>query len=209
MDFNTQNNNNHNGFGNYNNMGLNQAAFNQFNTMMSMNPNFGMQAQMNLNNNLMNFIQMNPNMFNTNNPVQNNMMFFQSNLNNSMNTGVKGGGSLPRPNQQTGAGRIFPNYDCYPNYKGPRINVIFEISTGLKLNIPAPPTETVKGLLIKFCEKAGVSPTLLKKEIVCIYNATYINPFNQNSIQNFFQQHMGINEQAKIVVIDAKNIIGA
>ena len=209
MDFNTQNNNNSNRFGNYNNMGLNQAAFNQFNTMMSMNPNFGMQAQMNLNNNLMNFIQMNPNMFNMNNPVQNNMMIFQPNLNNSMNTGVKGGGSLPRPNQQTGTGRIFPNYDCYPNYKGPRINVIFEISTGLKLNIPAPPTETVKGLLIKFCEKAGVSPTLLKKDIVCIYNATYINPFNQNSIQNFFQQNMGINNQANIVVIDAKNIIGA
>ena len=209
MAFNMQNNNNPNGFGNYNNMGLNQAAFNQFNAMMSMNPNFGMQDQMNLNNNLMNFVQMNPNIFNMNNPVQNNMMFFQPNLNNSMNTGVKGGGSLPRPNPQTGTGRILPNFDSYPNYKGPRINVIFEISTGLKLNIAAPPTETVNGLLIKFCERAGVSPTLLKKEIVCVYNATYINPYNQNSIQNFFQQNLGLNDQAKIVVIDANNIIGA
>ena len=151
---------------------------------------------------------MNPNVFSMNNPVQNNMMFFQPmNLNNSMNTGVKGGGSLPRPNQQTG--RILPNFDSYPNYKGPRINVIFEISTGLKLNIAAPPLETVNGLLIKFCERAGVSPTLLKKEIVCIYNAAYINPTNQISIQQIFQQNLGLNDQAKIVVIDAKNIIGA
>ena len=201
------NNNNPNGFGNYNNMGLNQAAFNQFNSMMSMNPNFGMQEQMNLNNNLMNFVQMNPNMLNMNNPVQNSMMFFRPNLNNSMNTGVKGGGSLPRPNPQTG--RILPNYDSYPNYKGPRINVIFEISTGLKVNIAAPPTETVNGLLIKFCERAGVSPMLLKRDIFCVYNANNIKPDSQISLQNFFQQNLGLNDQAKIVVIDTKNIIGA
>ena len=211
MAFNINNNNNPNGYVNFNYMNLNQAAYNQLRAMMCMNPNFGMQDQMNFNNNLNNFIQMNPNIFNMNNPVQNNMMFFPPmNINNSMNsmsTGVKGGGSLPRPNQQNG--RIFQNVDSYPYYKGPRINVIFDISTGLKLNIPAPPTETVNGLLVKFCERAGVSPTLLKKELVCIYNATYINPTRQDSIQSFFKQNLGLNDQARIVIIDAKNIIGA
>ena len=211
FNMNMPNNNNPNVNVNFNYMGLNQAAYNQLRALMCMNPNFGMQDQMMFNNNLNNFMQMNPNIFNMNNPIQNNMMFFQpmnpNNIMNSMNTGVKGGRSLPRPNQQTG--RILQNVDSYPNYKGPRINVIFEISTGIKLNIPAPPTETVNGLLIKFCERVGISPSLLKKELVCIYNATFINYKNTDQIQSFFKQNLGINDQAKIVVIDAKNIIGA
>ena len=175
---------------------------------MNMNPNFAMGNQMQqINQNLINMMAMNPNAFgfNFNNPNQgvqnNNMRGFQAFPNaNNMGTGVKGG-NLPR--------RIIPNIDSYPNYNGPRINVIFEISTGPKVNIPAPPNETVEGLLVKFCERAGISSNLLKKEIVCIYNANYVNPHNKMSIQQFFQQNMGLNDQAKIVVIDAQNIIGA
>ncbi len=184
---------------------MNNPMNNPMNGMGIMNPNFGMQDQMNLNNNLMNFIQMNPNFFPMNNPNQMASQTFMGQMNN-MGTGVKGG-SLPRPNQQTG--RIIQNIDSYPGYLGPRINVIFEISTGIKINIPAPPTETVNGLLIKFCERVGVNPILLKKELICIYNAIYIDPKNTKSIQSFFQQNMGLNDQAKIIVIDAQNIIGA
>ena len=186
--------NNNNGFPNFN--GMNPQMFPPQN-MINMNPGFGMANQMQLNQNLMSFMAFNPNAFGFNMNNQNQVV--QNNMNN-MGPGVQGG-NLPR--------RIIPNIDSYPWYTGPRINVIFEISTGPKVNIPAPPNETVEGLLIKFCERAGISSNLLKKEIVCIYNANYVQPNNKMSIQQFFQQNMGINDQAKIVVIDAQNIIGA
>ena len=186
--------NNNNGFPNFN--GMNPQMFPPQN-MINMNPGFGMANQMQLNQNLMSFMAFNPNAFGFNMNNQNQVV--QNNMNN-MGPGVQGG-NLPR--------RIIPNIDSYPWYTGPRINVIFEISTGPKVNIPAPPNETVEGLLIKFCERAGISSNLLKKEIVCIYNANYVQPNNKMSIQQFFQQNMGLNDQAKIVVIDAQNIIGA
>ena len=186
--------NNNNGFPNFN--GMNPQMFPPQN-MINMNPGFGMANQMQLNQNLMSFMAFNPNAFGFNMNNQNQIV--QNNMNN-MGPGVQGG-NLPR--------RIIPNIDSYPWYTGPRINVIFEISTGPKVNIPAPPNETVEGLLIKFCERAGISSNLLKKEIVCIYNANYVQPNNKMSIQQFFQQNMGLNDQAKIVVIDAQNIIGA
>ena len=185
---------NNNGFPNFN--GMNPQMFPPQN-MINMNPGFGMANQMQLNQNLMSFMAFNPNAFGFNMNNQNQVV--QNNMNN-MGPGVQGG-NLPR--------RIIPNIDSYPWYTGPRINVIFEISTGPKVNIPAPPNETVEGLLIKFCERAGISSNLLKKEIVCIYNANYVQPNNKMSIQQFFQQNMGLNDQAKIVVIDAQNIIGA
>ena len=186
--------NNNNGFPNFN--GMNPQMFPPQN-MINMNPGFGMANQMQINQNLMNFMAFNPNAFGFNMNNQNQIV--QNNMNN-MGPGVQGG-NLPR--------RIIPNIDSYPWYTGPRINVIFEISTGPKVNIPAPPNETVEGLLIKFCERAGISSNLLKKEIVCIYNANYVQPNNKMSIQQFFQQNMGLNDQAKTVVIDAQNIIGA
>ena len=186
--------NNNNGFPNFN--GMNPQMFPPQN-MINMNPGFGMANQMQINQNLMNFMAFNPNAFGFNMNNQNQVV--QNNMNN-MGPGVQGG-NLPR--------RIIPNIDSYPWYTGPRINVIFEISTGPKVNIPAPPTESVEGLLVKFCERAGISSNLLKKEIVCIYNANYVQPNNKMSIQQFFHQNMGINDQAKIVVIDAQNIIGA
>ena len=186
--------NNNNGFPNFN--GMNPQMFPPQN-MINMNPGFGMANQMQINQNLMNFMAFNPNAFGFNMNNQNQVV--QNNMNN-MGPGVQGG-NLPR--------RIIPNIDSYPWYTGPRINVIFEISTGPKVNIPAPPTESVEGLLVKFCERAGISSNLLKKEIVCIYNANYVQPNNKMSIQQFLQQNTGLNDQAKIVVIDAQNIIGA
>ena len=149
----------------------------------------------------MNFFYMNPNLFNNNPNINMNNKGFQAfGPVNNMGTGVQGG-NLPR--------RIITDFDCYPGYIGPRINVIFEVSTGPKINIAAPPSETVEGLLIKFCQRAGVNPSLLKKEIVCVYNATFINPTNKTTIQQFLLNNMGLNDQAKIIVIDAQNIIGA
>ena len=177
---------------------MNPAAVQAYQNMFNINPNYGMNDQMKLNAMLMNFMAM------YKNPFMMNFQVFQpqgnmNNFNNGNNLG-----NLPRVGQ-----RIFPNIDSYPGYQGKRINVIFETSTGIRINIAAPINETVQGLLIKFCERAGISSNLLKKEIVCIYNANYVNPNTKKSIQEFFQQNMGLNDQAKIVVIDAQNIIGA
>ena len=193
---------------NFNPQQMNPNLFNVNQNQFLMNPNFNMLNQMQLNQMLIIYLAQNPglfpnfnmnnNQFNNNN---NNMKGFQTiEANNTMGTGVKGG-NLPR--------KELPNYDSYPLYKGPRINVIFEVSTGPKVIIPAPPTETVEGILNKFCERAGVSPLLLKKEIVCVYNATVLNSSDKTTIQQFLQNNMGLNDQAKIVVIDAQNIIGA
>ena len=180
----------------------------QMNPNLFMNPNFNMLNQIQFNQMLRDYLAQNPGLLgnfyynnNQSNNNNNNMKGFQTiEANNTMGTGVKGG-NLPR--------KELPNYDSYPWYKGPRINVIFEVSTGPKVNIPAPPNETVEGILNKFCERAGVSPLLLKKEIVCVYNATVLNSSDQTTIQQFLQNNLGLNDQAKIVVIDAQNIIGA
>ena len=193
---------------NFNPQQMNPNLFNVYQNQFLMNPNFNMYNQIQLNQMLIYYLAQNPGLlgillYNNNqvNNNNNNMKGFQTiEANNTMGTGVKGG-NLPR--------KELPNYDSYPWYKGPRINVIFEVSTGPKVIIPAPPTETVEGILNKFCERAGVSPLLLKKEIVCVYNATVLNSSDQTTIQQFLQNNMGLNDQAKIVVIDAQNIIGA
>ena len=193
---------------NFNPQQMNPNLFNAYQNQFLMNPNFNMLNQIQFNQMLINYLAQFPSLFgfpndnnNQSNNNNNNMKGFQTiEANNTMGTGVKGG-NLPR--------KELPNYDSYPWYKGPRINVIFEVSTGPKVNIPAPPNETVEGILNKFCERAGVSPLLLKKEIVCVYNATVLNSSDQTTIQQFLQNNLGLNDQAKIVVIDAQNIIGA
>ena len=193
---------------NFNPQQMNPNLFNVYQNQFLMNPNFNMYNQMKLNQMLINYLAQNPGLLgiflynnNQSNNNNNNMKGFQTiEANNTMGTGVKGG-NLPR--------KELPNYDSYPLYKEQRINVIFEVSTGPKVNIPAPPNETVEGILNKFCERAGVSPLLLKKEIVCVYNATVLNSSDQTTIQQFLQNNLGLNDQAKIVVIDAQNIIGA
>ena len=192
---------------NFNPQQMNPNLFNAYQNQFLMNPNFNMLNQIQFNQMLINYLAQNPGLFgnfNKNNNQSNNnnnMKGFQTiEANNTMGTGVKGG-NLPR--------KELPNYDSYPLYKEQRINVIFEVSTGPKVNIPAPPNETVEGILNKFCERAGVSPLLLKKEIVCVYNATVLNSSDKTTIQQFLQNNMGLNDQAKIVVIDAQNIIGA
>ena len=193
---------------NFNPQQMNPNLFNALQNQFLMNPNFNMLNQIQFKQMLIYYLALYPglfgnfnynnNQFNNNN---NNMKGFQTiEANNTMGTGVKGG-NLPR--------KELPNYDSYPWYTGTRINVIFEVSTGPKVNIPAPPNETVEGILNKFCERAGVSPLLLKKEIVCVYNATVLNSSDQTTIQQFLQNNLGLNDQAKIVVIDAQNIIGA
>ena len=193
---------------NFNPQQTNPNLFNAYQNQFLMNPYFNMLNQIQFNQMLIHYLAQFPGLFgfpndnnNQSNNNNNNMKGFQTiEANNTMGTGVKGG-NLPR--------KELPNYDSYPWYKGPRINVIFEVSTGPKVNIPAPPTETVEGILNKFCERAGVSPLLLKKEIVCVYNATVLNSSDQTTIQQFLQNNLGLNDQAKIVVIDAQNIIGA
>ena len=161
---------------NFNPQQMNPNLFNVYQNQFLMNPNFNMYNQIQLNQMLINYLAQFPGLLgiflynnNQSNNNNNNMKGFQTiEANNTMGTGVKGG-NLPR--------KELPNYDSYPWYKGPRINVIFEVSTGPKVNIPAPPNETVEGILNKFCERAGVSPLLLKKEItrICFFNPSIPN----------------------------------
>ena len=198
----------------FNKMNLNQAAYVAYQNMFKMNPNFGINDHIQMNNNLKNFVIMNPNIFLNNRPQPNIMHKFQvfGNPMNDMGTGVQEGifqnqnfDRLPRPNQR----KINNNFDSYPWYKGPRINIIFEVSTGMKINIAAPVNETVEGLLKKFCEKVGVNNSLLKRDLICIFNANKIDPNDKTPLQQFLKSRLGFNVQAKFIIFDAKNIIGA
>ena len=54
---------NNNNMPNFNNMNLNQNAYNAYQNMFNNNPTFGMFNQMQLNQLLMNYVQNNPNLF--------------------------------------------------------------------------------------------------------------------------------------------------
>ena len=95
------------------------------------------------------YMMMNPNFFQMNFNLQNNIQntdFQLINLDNlNQKNIIQNGGIMPRPNKVNN----ISNIDSFPGYSGTRINIIFETGTGLKINIPTPINVTVQELLIK------------------------------------------------------------
>ena len=181
-----------------NNMNFDPITFLNFMNMMQMNQNMN---QMNMN------MNMNPyflwfQMF-QNNP---NLMKQYNAQNQNDQSIILNGGVLPRPkNVQNNL-----NNDPFPNYVGPRLNILFETGAGLKINIPTPNNLSIENLLITFTNRVGVSPLLLGNKIYFIVNGLNIPIHEKSTCEQFFRNcSFGTKNQVKIIVIDASNVIGA
>ena len=191
---------------NFNNMNLNQDAYQAFLNMMNMNLN----NSMDINNFMMQFIMMNPNFFQNNFIPQNN--FQQFNNMQSINLGNvnpdyinRNGGVIPRPKNFNNM-----NIDSFPGYNSRRINIIFETGTGLKINMATPICVSVEELLIKFAYRVGVGQSLLGTKIFFIVNGATIQPNEKTQVGNYFRDfYNNLKDQVKIIVLDASNVIGA
>ena len=176
-----------------NNMNFDPVTFQNFLNMMQMNQN-----NMNMNPYYFIWLQMfqnNPNL----------IQQFNAQNQNDQNI-ILNGGVMPRPKNI----RNNLNNDPFPNYNGPRLNILFETSTGIKVNIPTPTILPVEKLLITFINKVGVSPNLLGQKIFFIVNGKNIPIHEKSSSEQFFGNcAYGANNQVKIIVIDASNVIGA
>ena len=195
---------------NQNNM--NQAAYQAFLNMLMMNQNFS-PNQTDINNMMMQFMMMNPNFFQMNfpqnNPNFNSIQAINVNPQNEQQI-IQNGGVLPRPKDNIN--NNLSNKDPFPGFIGPRLNIIFETGTGLKLNFPTPGTIKIKDLLKQFSKRVGVSESLLGQKIFFIINGKTIPIEEESTCQNFFINNgfsMGASTQIKIVVVDATNVIGA
>ena len=182
----------------FNNMNFNPVLFQNFmNMMMLMNPNLINNMQMNTM--YQNFYQMNQN-----NPnfLQQFAYYPQSTQNIIVNGGV-----MPRPNNNQNSNGY---QELFPNYIGPKLNILFETGAGHKLNVPTPTNVTVEELLIKYITRVGVSPSLLGKKIFFLVNGKTIPIHEKTKTEQFFGNlAYGANNQIKVIVIDASNVIGA
>ena len=186
----------------FNNFNMNPSFQQAFNNMGQNNENYN---PIELNYYLMQMMSMNPYIFQMNNNSHQKFMFMpSSNFNN--NNGSQDLGILPRPNQTS---NLIDNQDLFPGISGPRINIIFETSTGITKNIASPLNITVKELLSKFAQKVGINENLVWDKIFFIVNGLVIKKEDQNkTVQNYFQScYNQINY--KVIVLDKSNIIGA
>ena len=179
---------------NFNNMNFNPNQFQAFLNMMQMNQNFNPNFPMNFNQNFGN------NMGNMQQPF--NLNPFEQNV-------ILNGGVMPRA--KNAPPNMMNNQDLFPNYPpGPRLNILFETGTGIKVIIPTPYNATVNELLVQFMRKVGVSETLMGEKIFFIINGQTIDIKEQRTADDFFRNiAYGQNNMLKIVVIDASNVIGA
>ena len=168
-------------------------------------PGMGMNAMMmngmGMNNQqLMNMIQM-YNMFN----MMNNNVFNQNMMNNNafnQNMNNINGNNQNNINNNLRGNRVI-NCDPFQGYNCMKYNVTFESSSGLKMNMPVPITIKVKDLFRTFVQRAGLHEGVIGKNINFIFNALYVNPFEERTIQQF-----GFTDYTKILVLDISNLLG-
>ena len=159
-------------------MGMNQMAMNSIMNGM------GMYNPMNLMNMYQMFYMM-MNLNNNNNINRNNNVYNQNNINNNLR------------------GNRVINCDPFLGYNCIKYNVTFESSSGLKMNMPVPVTIKVKDLFKTFVLRAGLHEGVIGKNINFIFNALYVNPFEEKTIQQF-----GFTDYTKILVLDISNLLG-
>ena len=116
----------------------------------------------------------------------------------------------PFPNQQNNSqqnsgirNRGVINCDPFKDIMAYKYNITFESSTGFKLHMQVPINLKLKDLFKTFVQRAGLSEGVLGKQINFIYNALYVNPFDERTLQQY-----GVNDFTKFLVIDINNLLG-
>ena len=118
---------------------------------------------------------------------------------------------VPKPNPQPGQSseikELLPrnnNTDVYNMGNGQNIiNVTLNASTGNKTVINASANTTIEELLIMYTKKIGLSPEVIGKQIMFLYNGAQLEPNSKSTIGSMFRN------QAVITVYDLGGIIGA
>jgi hypothetical protein len=119
--------------------------------------------------------------------------------------------SVPKPNPQTGMSseikELLPRNnktDYYSMGNGQNIiNVTLNASTGNKTVINASADTTIEELLIMYTKKIGLSPEVIGKQIMFLYNGAQLDGNSKDKIGSMFRN------QAVITVYDLGGIIGA
>ena len=158
-----------------------------FGNGMGMGMGIGMNPQINM----MNMMQM--------------YLFFQM-MNQNNNNSQQSFRNQQNNNQQnSGMPRNVGVIRCDPfrNIKSLKYNITFESSAGFKMNMPVPVDLKLKDLFKIFVQRAGLSEGVLGKQINFIYNALYVNPFDERTLQQY-----GIIDHTKFLVIDISNLLG-
>ena len=101
--------------------------------------------------------------------------------------------------------QINENIPFNNNYNFDMINVCFELSSGQKFNEQATKSMKMIDLFIKFITRLGFKKDIIGNDICFLFNGGNIN-INQ---YNKTLREMGIENNAKILVLDLKGIIGA
>ena len=199
------------------NSNFNNNNFNNINNMNMMN-NFNNQMNF-MNNNMLNQPSFVPNM-NNNNMMQNSLNFKKNllslsvtekdpvklqmkialGLNNNMpyERGLQGGNQTPQFMRQS-------SMDNVPKVSDDIINVIFHVQTGNKHTRCFNKNETIQQMLLKFIKSQGLMEKHLDN-IYFLFNAINLNTLNN---KNLTLEQFGIRNNARVTIIDLKNIIGA
>jgi hypothetical protein len=190
------------------------VTFNMMLNMMNvMHPNMGYNSNnynYNMNNSadsmnlMMNWMNMNPLLL----QMYNNNMFQNNNMSQNYNNNINLNNSNNRQANVTGGiNTDIPNtcYDLSQNSNDMIMNVVFIHQTGKKIMMKCPFSMKVKELLLQYILRMGLSDSLIGKEIFFIYNGLKINEKEDKTVSQYFFQGM----LHSILVVDAKNIIGA
>ena len=185
-------NNNMGNMGN-NNMGNMGNMGNNFMGNNNMNNNNMMKMMMNMCNNPNNINFMNNNNYQNIQPMVNGGNFFVSSVNNNAPTE-----SVLKINQEQ-------QFDPFENWPlDGRINFIFDISNGRRINMAVPKDITIAQLLDGFFKKMSILSPLLRRNIFFLFNGTNLKQNSQKLLTEF-----KLNHNMHIVVVDAQNLLGA
>ena len=96
------------------------------------------------------------------------------------------------------------NLEINPINLGPKINLTFDHTSGLKISISIDQNKTFKEAVIMFCNKVGKPFSTIKKNIHFLYNAIKLDIEDNRKLA---QISSGV--PMRICVVDVINIIGA
>ena len=165
---------------------------NNYNYNMMNNPN-GMNLMMNWMNGNPNLFQTYQNMSNQNNQNQNKMNFVNVSNNEARNGGIL---SNNMPNISIDASSPFDS--------SPKVNIILNTMKGHKTNIVASYNMKIKDLLLLYVQKLGLGPAVMGDSLFFLFNGQKIDINEQRTVYD-----LGLHNGGQIVVLDIKGVIGA
>ena len=190
------------GFG----MNPNQMNMNMFNNINNMNNGTNNFNNMNNNNNFNNMNNGNNNFNNTNNEkVFNDKICNDKIYNNDNNEKIQNSKMKPILPKEINNKKYVEVKDINKIKNNiPILNIIFQASTGLKVNIVSELDCTIKDLFRKYINILGLPERYLGKEIIFLYNAKKMDIDSQDLVSSQFPRDF-----ITVTVVDYNNVIGA